>query len=166
MSPPITAVLWREVTAPEGLVVNGTWVPSGVDVGASIYAVHHNEDIFPDSFSFAPERWLRENTPSETLERMKKAFNPFSLGARRCVAQPMAYMELTLVLAKTLWYLDMRRPEGKFGDTGGGAKGASDGRDRIDEFQLREHFISHHDGPLLEFRCREGLTEELAALEA
>ena len=82
------------------------------------------------------------------------AFNPFALGPRKCIGFKQALAEIVLCLAKSLWSLDMRRPEGMLGDVGGGRKGASGGREKEDEFQLYEHVTSRHDGPYLEWAWR------------
>ena len=33
-------------------------VPAGQRVSMSILLVHHREDLYPDPFTFRPERWL------------------------------------------------------------------------------------------------------------
>ena len=162
LNPAVPIALWREVAAPEGISIDGAFVPNGTEIGASLYTIHHDPVIFPDPFRYEPERWMGE--PGPALDRMHKAFNPFSLGTRRCVAQNLAYLELQLAVAKTVWYLDARRPEGPLDAVGGGVRGRTDGRDRVEEYQLEEHFTVRHDGPYLEFRCREGFDKEVAAL--
>jgi cytochrome P450 len=166
MSPPITFALWREVCSPDGLVIDGNYVPAGTEVGSSVYVVHHDPTNFPDPFTFEPARWLEACTygSEEALETMRKAFNPFSLGARRCVAKSLAYMELYLALAKALWHLDLRRPSGPLDKVGAAAKGDHRGKDVSGEYQLRTQLISLHDGPYLEFRCREGYEEDFRRL--
>ncbi len=57
-----------------------------------IYLTHHREDIFPDSYSFKPERFLeRQYSPYE--------FYPFGGGNRRCLGMALALYELKLALA-------------------------------------------------------------------
>lgn len=155
MSPPITGTLWREVCA-GGILVDNEFIPEGTDVGVSLYAVHHNEAEFPDSYTFTPERWIPgEGNPSETLERARRAFNPFSLGSRACAGRNMAYMELSDALARTVWHLDFRRAVGSIGSIGAGVEGARNGRDKMKEFQLEEYLTVHHQGPFLQFRARK-----------
>lgn len=38
---------------------------------------------------------------------MADAFVPFMTGARGCAGKTMAYMEIGLVIAKTIWYLGL-----------------------------------------------------------
>lgn len=48
MSPPVGSALWREVVSPSGRVtIDGQTVPSGVDVGVPIYALHHKGRTLP-----------------------------------------------------------------------------------------------------------------------
>lgn len=165
MSPPISGTLWREVSG-EALVVDGEVVPKGVDVGVSPYALHHNEDMFPDSFTFNPERWIvsGDNNPREAVERARHVFSVFSLGSRACAGRNMAYTELSDSVARTVWYLDIRSAEESLDALGGGYSGARYGKHRAKEFQLQEHLTCSHDGPWLRFRVRAGAEEELAKL--
>ena len=45
------------------------------------WEMHHNEDYFPDSFKFDPDRWA----DAENAKRMEKAYVPFSKGSRMCI---------------------------------------------------------------------------------
>lgn len=161
MSPPISGTLWREV-CPGGIHIDGIYLPPGIDVGVNPYAVHHNEDLYPDSYTYKPERWIvSEDNPKETVERGRLAFSPFSLGTRACAGRNMAYMELADAIARTIWYTDFRRAEGPLGQVAAGVPGHRDGRHRVREFQLQEHLTCSHDGPFLQFRGRKGIGEEL-----
>ncbi len=50
-------------------------------VGMSAVLMHHNETIFPDSYSFLPERWM-EPGAAHKLERYMVSF---SRGSRQCI---------------------------------------------------------------------------------
>ena len=63
-----------------------------VPVGMTSFFIHHNEDIFPDSQSFIPERWM-DPTQRKHLERYLVAF---SKGARQCIGIPYVYRSMTL----------------------------------------------------------------------
>ena len=160
ISPPAGATLWREVCS-KGFVIEDESIPKGCDIGCSIYVLHHNETYFPDSYVFKPDRWIPSTeNPKEAVELARSAFNPFSISPRACAGKTMAYMELNCTLAKTVWYLDYRRPEGPLGLVGQGADGTQNGRNRVSEFQLQEHLTNAHDEPYLEFRRRQGTTGE------
>ncbi|KAK7750393.1 hypothetical protein SLS62_007692 [Diatrype stigma] len=165
ISPPVTSTLWREAISPsssssdgghheEPFIVDGHVIPPGVQVGVSAYCLHHNEAYFAEPFAFRPERWLAEHSGAAALARMHAAFCPFSLGGRGCAGKAMAYLEASLVIAKTLWYFDFEPAPGKAGQVGGGVPGRTDGRGRPEEFQLHDIFAAAHDGPNLVFRPR------------
>jgi cytochrome P450 len=163
MSPPSVATLWREQgennehTGP--VIVDGHIIPPGTHVGVSIYTIHHNEDYFPDSFTFKPERWMvSADSPEKAL--MQKAFVPFIIGTRSCIGKSMAYLEISLTIAKVLWYFDFEPASGELGDVGGGKPGNPGGRHRSEEFQLYDVFNASHDGPYLTFRTREEHTKD------
>ncbi|KAI0481677.1 cytochrome P450 [Xylaria cf. heliscus] len=117
MSPPVSGTLWRELYPDERrkpFVVDGHVIPPGTQVGVSTYALHHDEDYFSAPFAFRPERWLTED--QATLSRMHSAFCAFSLGPRGCAGKTMAYLEASLVLAKTLWRFDFEAASGREGE--------------------------------------------------
>lgn len=73
----------------------------------------------------------------------------------------MAYLEMSLTVAKTMWYFDFEKAPGAAGELGSGRQGAAGGRDRPDEYQLYDRFMAEHEGPNLKFRPREKYWEEL-----
>jgi cytochrome P450 len=157
MTPPVSGTLWREHDRndKQPFVVDGHVIPPGTQVGVSIYCIHHNEKYFPQPFDFSPERWLVDD--EAVLRRMNSAFCPFSVGARACAGKAMAYLEMSLVVAKTFFKFDFEVPPGDLGQVGAGQAGRTDGRDRTDEFQLYDIFAAMHDGPNLLFRPRGGV---------
>lgn len=138
-------------------------IPLGVQVGINSYTLLHNEEYFPKPFKFKPERWLG---PEDSLElrTMRRAHAPFALGERGCAGKAMAYLEISIMLVKTLWYFDFERAPGEAGEVGSGGhskfKGEVD-RQRKDEFQLFDIITAAHDGPLLTFKPRGNWWQEL-----
>jgi cytochrome P450 len=161
MSPPVSGTLWRQMYADdkgtEPLIVDGHVIPRGTHVGVNVYTLHHNEEYFPDSYTFKPERWLN----AEEKARMTYAFAAFSIGARGCGGKPMAYLEASLVIAKTLWYFDFEMAPGEAGKLGEGKPGADFGRHLPKEFQLHDIFSSTQEGPNLTFRPRGDYWKDL-----
>jgi cytochrome P450 len=131
-------------------------------VGTSAYCISHKEEYYPRAWGFRPERWILEEDggegSKESLKVAKDAFCAFSLGTRGCVGRSVAYLELTLELARCLWLFDIRMAEG--GKSGGAhseelrKREGQWGRHRKDEFQLVDHFLVERDGPAVEFRPR------------
>ncbi|KAF3019786.1 hypothetical protein E8E14_011958 [Neopestalotiopsis sp. 37M] len=155
LSPPAPSTLWREVNdefeSEEPIVIDGHVIPKGVQFGVNIYAMHHNEEYYPDSFAFKPERWLVSEQERSVL---RSAFMPFSTGYRTCTGYGMAYLEASLVIAKLLWLFDFSAAPGELGEIGGG-DASSAKRNKTGEFQLYHVFASTHDGPYLSFRPRD-----------
>lgn len=152
MSPPAPGTPWREQTDSTPLIIDGHVIPRGTHVGVNVYSILHNEKYFPDPFVFTPERWL--SLSEEQTKIMRDAFIPFSAGSRTCAGKAMAYLEASLVIAKTLWHFDFRKAEGALGEVGAGSSSNSYGRHRPEEFQLFEMISSTHDGPNLVFHPR------------
>ncbi|KAI0838858.1 cytochrome P450 [Hypoxylon sp. FL0890] len=152
MASPSATTLWREqdpaADQSQPLVIDGHMVPQGTMVGVNIYTLHHNAEYFPNPFMFRPERWLEGN------DHARAAFTPFSIGPRSCGGKSLAYAEISIVLARTLWYFDFEPAPGPLGKVGEGTPGRMDGRDREDEFQIHDVFGACTDGPNLVFRPR------------
>lgn len=185
LSPSTLLPAWRQqdpasVQAGDVLIVDGHIVPPGTQIAVSQYCLQHNEAYFPDPFQFDPERWLEEeeeeadqennkhtrssSSPSSSAEQrtaMRRAFAPFSIGDRGCAGKAMAWLEMRLAVAKTLWYFDFAWAPGAAGELGGGWPGRTDGRGRRDEFQLYDGVVVDHSGPNLVFTPRGDAWKEL-----
>ncbi|KAI0805331.1 cytochrome P450 [Xylaria sp. FL0064] len=183
LSVPTTSMPWREEgeeeeavhgksPVAEPLVIDNHVVPRGTMVTISTYCIMHNPAYFEDPFDFRPERWLTNNKEEEEVETrwgnndrenlLRRAFVPFGLGEAMCLGKAMAYLETSLVVAKTLWYFDFAPAPGDAGRLGGGCSTAGDrARARADEFQLYDGIVSDHDGPSLVFTKRTTYEEEL-----
>ena len=161
LAPPVPTHLPREVLK-GGLQVDDEFFPEGTVVGTSAYCIGHSEEYYPRAWEFRPERWILAEDggegSKESIRIAKDAFCPFSLGTRGCVGKSVAYLELTLELARCLWLFDIRMVQE------GGKEGAHTaelkrregrwGRHRKDEFQLVDRFLVERDGPKVEFRAR------------
>jgi cytochrome P450 len=103
-SRPVIPVIGRRVAVPWRL---GDYVvPAGQGVSMSILLIHHREDLYPDPFSYRPERWLG-HSPG-TYEWL-----PFGGGTRRCLGAALAMAEQRVVLEAMVRRLDLEadRPE-------------------------------------------------------
>jgi cytochrome P450 len=84
------------------LVPKGGWrfhdyfFPAGTSVGVASFQLHQDEDVFPDSQKFLPERWM------EPTNRMLTNFFAFGKGNRACIAQNLGTTELTLATVKVV----------------------------------------------------------------
>lgn len=96
------------------LTLSGGYVaPVNTHVVVSIWLVHRDPKCFPRPEEFRPERWVRKADDGTTyVDREatdasypdipaanRKAFLPFSTGARSCAGSNLAMQEATIVLA-------------------------------------------------------------------
>ncbi|TDL28182.1 cytochrome P450 [Rickenella mellea] len=99
--PPASLYLPR-IAPPGGAVHCGCFIPESTSIGCSPYAMHRNENIFPDPDKYEPERWLEESNGIYTLKsssEMMSSYMAWSTGVRSCQGQPLAEMELYCVIA-------------------------------------------------------------------
>lgn len=89
---PDNSIVYKDKKAGKEFVI-----PAGTPVGATAVQIHHNEDIYPDSKKFRPERWL--GPEGRELERYMISFN---MGHRKCFGIHLAYAELYLAVA-SVW---------------------------------------------------------------
>ena len=151
MSPAAPGAMWREAE-PGGLMVDGEFIPAGCEIGTCIYAIHHHELYFPDSFTFSPERWLSSSeTQHGKLESPmhNSAYNPFSLGPRGCVGRPLALMEISVTVARVIWLMEFRNVEGALETR---APCENESRHYGGEFQLYSHLTSYTKDNFLQFQ--------------
>ncbi|KAI1325102.1 cytochrome P450 [Xylariaceae sp. FL0255] len=166
LAPPAPGTLWRERASSDDrsrpFTIDGHAIPEGTIFGVNTYALHHDEHYFPQPFSFKPERWLSSHTPESEIKVMRTAFAPFSQGYRGCAGKAMAYLEASLIIAKTIWHFDFSTATGDLGKIGGGTGLGCElnGREREDEFQLDDILTAAHRGPYLMFQLRESTRKE------
>ena len=67
----------------EDIVLDGYTIPAGVIASILLYALHRNEEIFPDPNAFKPERFESDQYSG----RHPFAFIPFSAGPRNCIGK-------------------------------------------------------------------------------
>lgn len=75
--------------------LEGWRFPQGCRIAGCIYLLHQRDDLYPQPQQFRPERFLeRKYTVSE--------FMPFGAGARRCIGEALAMLEIKVALATLL----------------------------------------------------------------
>ncbi|KAL9034324.1 MAG: hypothetical protein Q9180_005470 [Flavoplaca navasiana] len=155
LNPPVAGDLTREVLA-GGITVEDQYLPKGTVVGVSFYALHHNEATFPDAFHFQPERWIgaeqKEVSAPLNIAAVESGFTPFSMGPRGCPGKNLAYLEMSITMAKVLYLYDVKAMEGS--DLGAGKPDQIWGRQNKEHYQTCDRFISTRKGPIVNFRMR------------
>lgn len=148
LCPPKASSLPREVMA-GGITIDGIHVPKGMTVGTSIYALHHDPDIYPDPFAYNPGRWLQQ--PLD--RRVTAAFCPFLKGPRMCPGQTVAYFAIQLALFHLVYRYDVKAAGGKVRDGGYGRVVNGLGGD--DEYHFKDWILGFAEGPFVELVERD-----------
>ncbi|PQE22673.1 cytochrome P450 1 protein [Rutstroemia sp. NJR-2017a BVV2] len=112
MSPPLPDSLRREVP-PGGATIAGHFIPGGTTVSVACWTLFHSSAHFTSPDEFIPERWLDGSGNINKQADAKNLFHPFSLGPHNCIGQPLAWMEMRLILSRLVWSFDIRVPEGR-----------------------------------------------------
>jgi cytochrome P450 len=95
---PVIPLIGRRVTVPWQL---GEWsLPADTPVLISILLLHHRADLYPEPFSFRPERFLATKPGTYT-------WIPFGGGIRRCLGATLAMAEQRVVLRAIARRTDM-----------------------------------------------------------
>jgi cytochrome P450 len=75
--------------------IGGVSYPPGVVLIASAFLVHHDPDVYPDPYSFRPERFM-ESEGGQAPGTY--TWLPFGGGRRRCLGASFAMLEMKIVL--------------------------------------------------------------------
>ena len=94
---PQAYVLFARV-ASEDLELGGYQIPRGSQLYPSPYVIHHDPRWYPDPERFDPERF----SPERFEQLPACAWIPFGAGARACIGQAFAMLEMTLIVATVL----------------------------------------------------------------
>jgi len=78
-------------------------IPSGTPVSTTTLSAHTNESLFPDPFTFDPDRWL-----GATGRERKKYQMAFGKGSRKCLGMELTRAELCLVVAALVRRFEMK----------------------------------------------------------
>ena len=87
----------------------GVSVPGGVFVNYCSWASHHLASVFPDPFSFRPDRF----TPEARAALPKGAYVPFGGGSRTCIGMRFGQLEVKAIARTILerFRLELAEPE-------------------------------------------------------
>ncbi|KAF7421194.1 hypothetical protein PC9H_011714 [Pleurotus ostreatus] len=91
----------------EDFVYKGYYIPKNSVMILNVYALHHNEERYPDCWTFNPDRYLGDTLSATESAKQPNALErdhwAFGAGRRICPGMEMADNELFLALARLLW---------------------------------------------------------------
>jgi len=155
LCPPKPSSLPRDVLS-GGINIDGQHIPQGITLGTPVYVLHHDETIYPDPWSFRPERWIvdqKTGVTAESVANARAAFCPFLVGPMSCIGKNMAYIAIRLALAHMLFRYDIRQA-GEVPGGGGRLGHPVEGRHRVDEYQTTDYIVGYRNGPFIQLRDR------------
>ncbi|KAI0130193.1 cytochrome P450 [Xylariales sp. AK1849] len=94
------------IVPPEGAEICGEYVTGGTYVTMNHYPAYLSSSNFASPKEFIPERWINTDDPPFTSDK-REVHEPFSYGPRNCLGKNLAWLELRLLLTKTLWQYDI-----------------------------------------------------------
>jgi len=108
LSSPTPGLLMRE--AVDDHEVGGIKVKKGTLANIGTTMNCSNPKYFEDPDKFEPERFLNWNKGEEKIDPF--AFTPFSIGARNCIGQHLAMVELKVIMCEFLRLFSFKLVEG------------------------------------------------------
>ncbi|KAJ5810971.1 hypothetical protein N7447_010487 [Penicillium robsamsonii] len=103
--------LIRQVTSPTGATLDdGLHLPCGARISVAAYAIHRDDDIWPDAMTYNPARYESSQAPADQttaktpssrlpMSRTSETFLSFGLGKRACPGRFFVTDELKLLFA-------------------------------------------------------------------
>ncbi|XP_038077379.1 cytochrome P450 3A24-like [Patiria miniata] len=82
----------------EDCVIKGIQIPKGTMMEFPVWVVHHDPEIWPDPYTFDPQRWSAGNR--DKIHPL--AWIPFGGGPRKCIGYRFANLEIALVMVRLL----------------------------------------------------------------
>ncbi|KAF9545038.1 cytochrome P450 [Agrocybe pediades] len=86
----------------------GYRLPAGAIIVPNAWAMLHDPKVYPDPFSFRPERFLKEDGTLDNSVRDPSLF-AFGFGRRICPARYMAYSAIWITIATILTVYDVKK---------------------------------------------------------
>ena len=113
---PAAGLPLERITPPQGIEIDGHFIPGGTIVGVSAWVIHKRTSVFDaqnrfDVDSYIPERWLEAS--KEELKEMNGMMFQFGAGSRTCIGKNISLLEIYKLVPSFL-----RRFEVEFADPG------------------------------------------------
>ncbi|KAK1903039.1 Sterol 26-hydroxylase mitochondrial [Dissostichus eleginoides] len=88
----------------KSVAIGGYTFPKKTAFTLHHYAISHDEETFPEPFTFKPERWLRDGR----VRPNPFASIPFGFGVRGCVGRRIAELEMYMVLFRVIRHFEIK----------------------------------------------------------
>ncbi|TFK25347.1 cytochrome P450 [Coprinopsis marcescibilis] len=116
------AIRWQPVT-PQGVPhtlstddeYEGFLIPAGSVVIPNIWAMCHDENMYPDSFKFNPDRFLKDGNLDLETQR-DPSLMCFGFGRRICPGRHFAYASIWLAIASIIYIFDLEKAKDENGN--------------------------------------------------
>ncbi len=90
---PAAGLPLERITPPQGIEIDGHFIPGGTIVGCNAWVIHKREEVFGSQVdSYIPERWL--DAGKEQLKEMNGTLFQFGAGARTCIGKNISLLEM------------------------------------------------------------------------
>ena len=77
------------------VIYNNVTINKGMVVTVPTFALHYNEEYYPDPEKFDPQRWAADNEDKPN----PYAYMPFGMGPRNCIGMRFAMEEMKIALS-------------------------------------------------------------------
>ncbi|KAI0446182.1 cytochrome P450 [Xylaria telfairii] len=101
--PPVPTSLPR-LTPPEGLHIDGTFIPGNTTVICPQYVIGRSPEAYSLPNEFIPERWYSQ----PELIHDRSGFAPFSMGPYGCVGRPLALVNIRATISRIVADYDIQ----------------------------------------------------------
>ncbi|KAK2031720.1 cytochrome P450 [Colletotrichum zoysiae] len=102
LHPPVPSGVQR-MTPPEGMEIDGTFIPGSTIIQVPTYTMFRDERLFPKANEFIPERW----TTRSEMVKDPTVFVPFSTGKYSCVGKQLGLMEIRYCASQIIHRYDV-----------------------------------------------------------
>ena len=102
--PVVPNTMPRYVAKP--ITVGGWDYEPGPSLVVNAYLIHHDPEIYPEPYTFQPERFIDQKAGTYT-------WIPFGGGRRRCLGSSFAILEMKVVIAEIIRRFELRATSGE-----------------------------------------------------
>ncbi|KAK3107083.1 hypothetical protein FSP39_006779 [Pinctada imbricata] len=93
--------------------LEGYHIPQNTIIFANIFAVHHDDQLWDDPWSFCPERFLDDDGQFVSSDHpSRKNMIPFGIGRRVCVGKEMTYLRAFTYMTNLLQNFSFKMADG------------------------------------------------------